>query len=301
MSKESNPFVGRATQLAEMLAYSHLAFERNQGKVIFLTGEAGIGKTTLGERFSQIIQDRYPKTRYAYACCSEKTSDISPYTPFIQLHQSLLEQEAKESWLLEYAKEIGPDFFDLVPIAGPTLKFAFKSTTFILEKQYTQRHKESSGTEQINIFQRFTNSLRYIAHRNPLLLFIDDWQWADESSTNLLFYLSRQLADSPILFLVTYRSHEAQARQHSIIDIHAEMQRYNLCANIELDFLALEAVTEYLARRFTSARFDNGFIEWLFKTTNGNPLFLKEYIELLLQDHLLTLDGQLFTNWQQIQ
>ena len=56
MSKKSMPFVGRGSQLAELRAYGHMAFGRNQGRVVFLTGEAGIGKTTLGEQFSQVMQ-----------------------------------------------------------------------------------------------------------------------------------------------------------------------------------------------------------------------------------------------------
>ncbi len=70
MSSVSAPFVGRDSELVELNAYGRAAFEANKGKVIFLTGEAGIGKTALCERFSKIMRDRYSNLRYGYAYCS---------------------------------------------------------------------------------------------------------------------------------------------------------------------------------------------------------------------------------------
>jgi Cdc6-like AAA superfamily ATPase len=62
-------FVGRETQLKELNNYWRDAYHKNQGKVVFLVGEAGIGKTSLAQQFSQSVLKNYSKVQYAYAQC----------------------------------------------------------------------------------------------------------------------------------------------------------------------------------------------------------------------------------------
>jgi tetratricopeptide (TPR) repeat protein len=288
-------FVGRQAQLAELERYWQEAYQQQRGKVIFLVGEAGIGKTSLVREFSQGMLTKYPQVQYAEAQCDQIAGDISPYAPFVQLLNKLTEQATQRGkhWSVEFIREIGPDILGMVPVAGPILATAAKSADFAWRK----RQQADSGLDrfgQQDIFQQFTDTFRNLARRkNPLLLFIDDWHWADTSSTNLLFHLARQLKDVPILLLATYRPHDAQARQHPILSIRTEMERYQLCAGISLDFLSRDDLIAYLNRRFPQAQFEPAFVDWLLDITNGNALFTSEYVNLLLNEKLLTSDGQL--------
>ena len=95
-SYQNSIFVGRQTQLNELNQHWREALHKKQGKVIFLTGEAGIGKTSLLEQFGRTVLKNYSGVQYAYAQCDQVAGDISPYAPFVQLLNSLTEQAAKK-------------------------------------------------------------------------------------------------------------------------------------------------------------------------------------------------------------
>lgn len=292
---KSSIFVGRQAQLSQLNDYWRNTLHKNQGKVVFLTGEAGIGKTTILEQFSQNILKNYSGVQYAYAQCNQMAGDVSPYAPFVQILNNLTEQAAKkdDNWFVEYMREVGPDILNMVPALGAVLTTTAKSVDFV----WRWRHRDEETSAQFgqqDIFQQFTDSLLNIAiKKNPLLICIDDWHWADTSSTNLLFHLARQLSESPILLLATYRPHDAEVREHPILDVRTEMERYQLCASIELGFLKREEIVTYLNHRFPQHQFEQNFIDWLLKITDGNALFTTEYINLLLQENLLIDKGQL--------
>lgn len=310
MSVTKNLFIGRESEVTKLISHARNTFLNNHGKIIFLEGEAGIGKTTLGKKCCSLIQGEHTEVQYLYTYCSDKTSELYPYAPFVHLHKNLFEEilnnssnKIKESWLPEYVKEVGPDFLDLIPLVGPALKIAVRTFTFTFQKkrkridsQPIQENKNQDG--QISTFQKFVDSLRFLALKKPLLLFVDDWHWADESSTNLLFYLSRQLDQLPILFIATYRPHEARARKHSILAVRDEMVSHHLCEEVELTSLTKEEIKEYLYERFPNSQFSLLFVNWLQKITNGNSLFLREYLELMIAEKKLSDSGKLMKGWK---
>ena len=200
-------------------------------------------------------------------------------------------------------REVGPDVLGMVPVSGSLLAVATKSVDFVWQRRkQSQAAEEHSRFGQQDLFQQFTDTFRNLAlKKNPLLLCIDDWHWADTSSTNLLFHLGRQLSDVPLLILATYRPNDAQIRGHPIVSIRAEMERYQLCADISLDFLSRGEVVSYLRQRFPQIQFELEFINWLMKITSGNALFTTEYINLLLNEKLLTSEGRLVGNLIQLE
>lgn len=291
-------FVGREAQLEQLNNHWREALQKKQGKVIFLVGEAGIGKTSLVEQFSRRVLKNYSGVQYAYAQCDQVAGDISPYAPFVQILNSLTEQAAKrgDNWFVEYMREVGPDVLGMVPIAGSLLTAAAKSVDFVWQRRKHDRAAAADRGQfgQQELFQQFTDTFRNLAaNKNPLLLCIDDWHWADTSSTNLLFHLARQLSDVPLLLLATYRPHDAEARAHPILHIRTEMERYSLCASLELDFLSRIEVESYLTQRFPTVHFTPQFVEWLLQTTSGNALFITEYLNLMINEGRLSPDGQL--------
>jgi tetratricopeptide (TPR) repeat protein len=84
------------------------------------------------------------------------------------------------------------------------------------------------------------------------------------------------------------------------VAIHAEMQRYRLCADLSLDFLSRAEVANYLTQRFSNSQFEPVFIDWLLDITDGNALFVSEFVNLLLHEKLLTPKGQLTGDLSQI-
>ena len=79
------------------------------------------------------------------------------------------------------------------------------------------------------------------------------------------------------------------------------MRRYGHCSDLKLDFLGRAEMEDYLARRFPQAHFDGSFIDWLADTTDGSPLFVCEYVNLLINEHIITAGGEVLTDVRAIQ
>lgn len=123
MAEQTPIFVGRQAQLEQLKSHWQDAVHKKQGQVVFLVGEAGIGKTSLVEQFSRGVLANYSGIQYAYAQCDQVAGDISPYAPFVQILNDLTEQAAKrgDNWFVEYMREVGPDVLEMVPVAGGLL------------------------------------------------------------------------------------------------------------------------------------------------------------------------------------
>lgn len=320
MAEEQSVFTGREAEL-EHLEYHLQEALQGRSKVVFLAGEAGIGKTALVEQFRRVVQSRYPRVCWLSASCDEVTGSGSAYAPFKDLMAALVSQDAElliaeqvaptSRWnnakerTLAFLREVGPAWLGVIPIAGSLLSALGTSAVFLVETREKEREQrevgkrshDSGSAQRDDLFRQAVITFKSIAERyNPLLLFVDDWHWSDASSTDLLFHMARQMGASPILVLATYRPDEAQAANagqgHPILRVRDALQRYKLCADIELAFLSPGEITRYLAARFGQRQPDVRLATWLAQVTNGNALFLTEYVSLLVQEGVLTAAGQ---------
>ncbi len=299
-------FVGRESELETLEAHLKETLE-GRGRVVFLVGEAGIGKSTLVQQFFKRTATRYPQVRCAMAECDRPIGDVdvgalSAYAPFKALIGELVgqEQERGEHWAMTYLREVGPSWLGIIPGVGDLVAALGDTAAFVWERRKDSDRIDGGNGQmtQEQIFQQAVNTFKNIAAKhNPLVLFVDDWHWADDSSTNLLFHLARQLTDSRILFLAAYRPHDVQTsregRGHPIVQVHNELNRYSISYDLPMVFLNRQEVDAYLQAEFPRARFAPEVLDWLWDVSDGSPLFLTEYVRLLREDGVLTADGQL--------
>ncbi|RMG77252.1 MAG: hypothetical protein D6711_02020 [Chloroflexi bacterium] len=310
-------FIGRSTELKQLNdAYQNM-LKSGKGSLIFVTGELGIGKTALVEQFNA-VRDRKKKIKYAYTKSSQITKDRSAgFDVFIRLFQSLAQQsmvnddnlkDKVTGFFREYGSDIVPDIFNLIPFVGQYIGTAIK-LGLLLGKANSQNYELASLSDahgrldQTNVTQnKFIDSLRNLSKKQPLILFLDDLQWADESSTNLLFALTDELAKIPILLVAGFRPQDATVEKRPIIKIYPEIIRKGDYHKIELKELGHDNIPLYLNKRFSTTKFvrTSSLVEWLIEMTNGHSLFLTEYVDYLIAKEGLTNDGQLRTDLQKI-
>ena len=303
-------FVGREGELAALGACLDLALT-GQGRAFFVCGEAGSGKTALMAEFARRAMETHRDLLAASGACSAYLGFGDPYFPvrniLAMLTGALQAQwitgftslgHARRLWaampsMIEALIDFGPQVLDLFLDQESLLARASQaapSTDPWLHRLQQRLDRPGFRHEQLDqnqLFQQTTNVLRHLSHAYPLLLIIDDLQWADTASLGLLFHLGRRLQGNRILLLAAYRPEEVdlgrQGQQHPLQKLVAELQR--TYGDICLD---LDQVEESQGRVFVDAFLDTepnqlgaGFRNILFQRTAGRPLFTIELVRAM--------------------
>ena len=287
------PFVGREQDL-ETVGRSFQEATQGKGSVVFITGEAGIGKTTFINEFKARYVDarnaasknkKTPDIRFAEAKCPDFTSSGrgEPYAPFTEIISSLVAGD-KSNKMAEIAREVGPDWFEYVPVIGKALKLVSK-TLLTWQGTDTARELVDRTGKKEKFVQQYVQTMKLMSEKHPLVLFVDDLHWADDSSIYLLFQLAREIQDRRILILGTYRPTDIQAargeKAHPLKDALGEIHRFGVCKEVKLGYFTPDHIRRYLDAVFPQNRLDAAFVAYLHDLTEGNPLFVTEQVKLL--------------------
>ena len=308
-------FVSREPELAKLYHFLDLALA-GKGQLCFITGEPGQGKTTLALEFARRAQEASPDLITAVGVCDPQTGQGDPYLPFRTMLQTLTDTSAVASsanqnqatWqrLVQASTDIllewGPDLVGtFVPGAAifARLGRSVGKQAGLAEKMARLVGGEKRGepvtvqVDQSQIFQQYANVITRLSTHLPLLLILDDAQWADSSSIDLLFALVRRIQASRILLLVTYRETELelgrQGERHPLTKVVVEARRY--LGDITID------LAQSQGRAFIEAYLDsepNGlgeeFRAALFRHTGGSALFVVELLRALQDQGILAKD-----------
>ena len=300
-------FIGRERDVTQLGEYLRDALQ-GKGKVVFIVGEAGIGKTRLIEEFKAQHLDRLnedfrkqgkktPEIRFADAKCNELAGKGEAYAPFFEMIAQFVADDKAfgSSKLAEIVREVGSDWFELVPVIGKALSLVSK-TFFKWRKSDDVRQLADRQVQKEKLVQEFTHILKRMSDEHSLVLFLDDLHWADESSIALLFHIARHLQEQRILILGTYRPTDIEAargdKAHPLKDVVYELHRYDLCATIKLGYLTKAHIRDFLDAYLGKHALDAAFVDYLHDLTEGNPLFVTEYVKLLQEIGKLTQTPQ---------
>ncbi len=226
--------VGRQREMVE-LVYALDRLLAGEGGLVLVSGEAGIGKTRLGEELALAAAAR--DVTVAWVRCWEAAT-TPPFWPWIQLLQQLTGATM-------------PDARPLSPGDDP-------------------------GLARLRFFDDVVARVRSVATGQPLLLVVDDLQWADVASVRLLGYLASSHPRMPVLALGTYRSGELDPGT-PLRDEVAAIARS--ARHIPLEGLAPGDLTDLV--RSVTDRGDDVDPALLHHLTGGNPLFARELVRLL--------------------
>jgi tetratricopeptide (TPR) repeat protein len=323
-----NTFIGRKNELHLLDDFLKKA-AAGQLQVAFIAGEAGAGKSSLVEEFIRSREEADPALIAAIGECNSHTGSGDPYLPFRQLLTSLTAEPEEKKSAAEIAQAknttrlkefvrissqtlimFGPDLIGIfVPGASllarlPSLiamnsNLAVKLSERVGKKKDQDIAKINPALDQEKIFEQYAAVLKALSKDRTLILVLDDLQWADSGSLNLLFHLARQLAESRILLLGTYRPDDValgrDGARHPFESTLNELKRYH--GDIVLDLSRTDSDER---RAFTNELIDSepnhldaNFREQLFMHTDGHPLFTVELLRNLQErgDLLKDKDG----------
>jgi class 3 adenylate cyclase/tetratricopeptide (TPR) repeat protein len=287
-----------------------------QGGIVFITGGPGRGKTALMNEFSWWAMELHPDLLVVKGSCDAYSGVGDPYLPFRDV-LTMLSGDLETRWSagliskeqVERLWKILPEAINTIMEQGPDLIKCFLTAGDLLNRlqgidgihpellgrlqvlvRYPSPPSGPSVLDQTALFGQFVTILSTLAKRRPIVLILDDLQWMDTGSVNLLFQLGRRLVGSKILLVGAYRSEEVtlgrEGVRHPLGEVLTEFKRQfgdvwidldNLEANREQQFVEAYLQTEpnLLSQTFRQA---------LYEHTEGHPLFT---IELLrnLKDH----------------
>ncbi len=312
---ERSVFVARERELSLLTEKLELMLN-GHGQAVFVVGEAGQGKTALLREFSRRAQEEHDHLVVTIGSCEAQTGVGDPNLPFRDI-LALLTGDVESRWSTgAITRENAKRLWNLIPVTakalaekGPDLIGSFVSGDAVWGRA-SNYHFESGewlnqlqvqvdlrrgrpipvhvghGNIQKDLFEQYTRVVQSIADQRPLILVVDDLQWADLGSISLLFHLSRRIVGHRIMILGAYRrddiSRSWDGKQHPLGEVLMELKR--IFGEIEIN---LDDTSEEEGRRFINAFLDSepnmlgeNFRQSLNLHTGGHPLFT---IELLRQ------------------
>jgi DNA-binding winged helix-turn-helix (wHTH) protein/predicted ATPase len=273
--ERSAPVVGRDAEMARL----HALFDEAAGgrrRLVFVTGEAGIGKTTLVESFLSGL-DAGDGLRTGRGQCVEHYGTGEAYLPVLEA-LARLAREPRGDTIVRALRQYAPTWLAQLP-------------ALLTDDDLEAVQRRAQGTTRDRMLRELGEALDVVAAEEPLVLVLEDLHWSDSATVDLLAMLARRREAARILIVGTYRPAEVAAGSHPLKPVKQELQLHGDCEEVVLDFLNEPAVEHYLAGRFPSASFEAGLTRFLHRNTSGNPLFLVNVVDhLIARGHVRHVD-----------
>ncbi|HSG15706.1 MAG TPA: tetratricopeptide repeat protein [Anaerolineae bacterium] len=321
---ERRIFVGRESELVQLGAFAEQTLA-GESQVAFVIGGPGRGKTALLDAFSERAMAMHSSLLVASGKCNAYSGIGDPFLPYRDM-MSMLTGDVEGRWdagavnrdhahrlwatsssAVQILLDHGPHLLDVFVPAETLLSRATAAGQEYapwlprLRRIVRRRATGEDEVQQSQLFQQFAHVLHHLARNKPLLLILDDIQWADAASISLLFHLGRHLAgaSSRLMIVGAYRPEEIalgrEDKRHPLAKVLSEFKR--TFGDVWVDLGRSE---ESEQRRFVDALLDaepntlgDGFRAALFDRTRGHPLFTVELLRAMQDrgDLLKDTDG----------
>lgn len=321
---KSSVFVGRERELSLLDGFINAAIA-GRGQVVFIIGGPGRGKTALMREFACHAQTTHTNLIVAGGKGNAFTGTGDPYLPFREVlstltsdveaqwvEETMSREQIRRLWhLLPFAVralvELGPDligtFLNGASLLARARAYAPTKPSWLIRLDKLVERKASfpqdPSLQQTALFQQYVQVLQALSKHRPLLLLLDDLQWADLGSIGLLYHLGQVLVGLPILILGAYRPEDVTLGRPS--QDAGSWERHPLEALIN-EFQVRFKSSEMDLDRANDKHFVNALLDTepnqlstkfrdrLHQQTQGHPLFTIELLKEMQERGDLILD-----------
>jgi DNA-binding winged helix-turn-helix (wHTH) protein/tetratricopeptide (TPR) repeat protein len=272
--------VGRCAAL-EVLHEAWQCALTGKRRIVFITGEPGIGKTTLAEQFRRELAVSGQPLRIAQGQCIEGYGSKEAYGPMLDALGRLCR---------------GPQAEPIVKILSAEAPTWLAQLPALLTREHREMlQREILGATRERMLREIADALDSVTAETPLLLAFEDLHWVDDSTVDLISALARRRTPAKLMLLATCRTLRADPSGSSLKALTGDLLVRRLCLTIDLSPLSETEVEEYLAVQSPSGRPPPGLSALVHRHSEGNPLFMVAALEHMAKRNLLTLaNGQ----WQ---
>ncbi len=278
--RERRPLIGRDEEWEELHTLTELALAGDM-QVLTLIGDAGLGKSRLVDELTGHWIEEHGALSISTTCPS--FGRHTPYLPWLDLLRSLFGFNPADSDQVRLEKiealllEIDPTWRDWTVLIGRLLGMDVEETDLI--------RALDAQTRQRMTFNIVIGLVDHVANEQPLLLAIDDLQWADDTSVELVSQVARQVTNQPLLLVLAHRPEEGMESTLEVSDLaqHTAFQLKELSQ--ENSLLLLNTLLP------TTPQMPQQLKDLILKNAQGNPLFIEEVARSLIENYL-TLDEE---------
>ncbi|MBO3463600.1 ATP-binding protein, partial [Aetokthonos hydrillicola] len=271
-------------------------FERvNTGatEMMLVTGFSGIGKTAVvNEVHKPIVRQR----GYLIKGKFDQFQRNIPFSAFVQAFRDLMGQLLTESdfhiqqWknrILDAVGHNGQVIIEVIP----------ELETIIGQQPPTPQLSGIAAQNRFNLlFQKFVHIFTTAEH--PLVIFLDDLQWADSASLKLIELLMSESAQGYLLLIGAYRDNEVSAAHPLMLSLAKITKSQATVNTITLNPLSNDSLNQLIADTLSCAtEIAQPLTQLVYQKTSGNPFFSRQFLKALYEDGLIKFDYEQ-GNWQ---
>lgn len=271
MTREApSGFVGRASELERLESALERALADTR-QVVFVTGEAGAGKTTLVDAFlSRSISDR--SVLLARGQCVEFRGSGEPYMPLLDA-LARLASLPDSAWIVDLLRRKAPSWLVQMPS--------------VITEEEIALLRARSGASGDRMLRELGMLVEHLVSDRPLVLVLEDLHWSDFATLDAIDVLARQRPEGRLMIVGTWRPSDVKAARHPIYALSQELRARGQCAVIPLALLDETELDAYLRIRLGDSDCARRVAPLLHARTGGNALFARNLVDSWIERDLV--------------
>lgn len=270
-------FVDREEELEELEDHMDMVLE-GDGRLVLLKGEAGVGKTALADQIINIAESNGFKVLKG-RCLYFESAD--PYIPFREALAEYFgeEEEKSKSTYSGVAASVTKTSTGSVPMSMIGLEDGEEK---IDEEVFLPDKRQM-------MFDKVTRLLDNLSEKHPILIFLEDLQWIDNASSQLLHHITRHISESRVFILGAYRPEELISREEEfpLENVLDRMKGEKLVDEIEVGRLDFQPAARLIKKELETEDLPQSFLLMLYRETEGNPYYIVEILNSLVEEGII--------------
>ncbi len=266
--------VGRGASMQELGQFWQFA-SGGARQIIFITGEPGIGKTALAAEFRYQLAAEERALRIAHGQCIEGYGSKEPYGPMLEALGGLCRGSQAEPIIQTLVVEAPTWLAQLPGVIRPEHRATLQ--------------RELLGATRERMLREICEAIESISAQVPLLLVLEDLQWADASTVDLISALARRRTPAKLMLLASSRTLDAEPPGYPMKVLMRELIIHRLGHELKLTALRVSDVEEYLNAQSSTNLAPPGISALVHRRSEGNPLFMVAARDHMNKQNLLTI------------